>query len=311
MRIFCFLTVTAALAWAQNEKTTFTTDISGNRVASATNENTENSHTELSHSINGRTVPLEAAETHVISKSANHVVTETITKKYNATGELAATERVVTDTETLPNGAGSNKSLRVYNTDVNGNAKETERRDVQERVQGTGRTSETVVQRLDNSRSFATTEKRSATTDVAGPKTETTETVYRRSMNGELYPALQEVKVQTRVSKTKVDEQVADYEPSVTGKLQLARQTVSTSVTDAAGNETKEINLFAAAVDGRVQEQGAPQQIKEQQLVTRHTGADGKLTETLAVRRPTLSDPNRLGNPQVVSETVCTGNCKP
>ena len=55
---------------------------------------------------------------------------------------------------------------------------------------------------------------------------------------------------------------MADYEQSLTGNLQLARQTVSTTTKDKDGNETSEVNLYAAAADGRVQENGARQQIK-------------------------------------------------
>jgi hypothetical protein len=311
VRVVPIFIAIAAIASAQNEKTMYTTDLNGNRVAAATSESLDDTHRQLSESINGRTVPLESTETHTLSKSGNRTVTETITKRYGSTGELASTQRTVTDTESLPNGS-SNQSIRVYSSDVNGSMKETERQEVQKRVQGSSTTTETVLQRPDISGSFATSEKRSARADVSGNVTNTAETVYRRSQNGDLYPALQQVKIETRTGKDTVSEQVAYYEPGVTGKLQLARQTVSTSVTDAAGNETKEVNLYAASAYGRVQEEGAAsQQISEQQLITRHVRADGGTTETLSVRRPSLSDPHQLGSPQLISETVCTGNCKP
>ena len=35
------------------------------------------------------------------------------------------------------------------------------------------------------------------------------------------------------------------------------------------------------------------------------------MVETLSVRRPTVSDPNRLGALQQISETVCKGKCQP
>ncbi len=308
MRVLCITLCVAASAFAQNEKVLYTTDINGNRVASATSDSSDDTHRELSRSINGRSVPLETTETHTISKTGSHVVTETITKKYNPNGELAYTERRVTDTESLA-GGGSNKSVQVYSTDVNGSFRETERQQIQERVQGASKTLETTVQRPNLSGAFETAEQRSARTQTAGAKTETDETVYRRSQNGELYPALKQVKVQTQVNKSTVTEQVADYEPGVTGNLQLARQTVSTSVTDAAGNETKQVSLYAASVDGRVQEAGAPLQVKEQQTISRQAGPGGSVVETLSVQRPSLADPGKLGSPQVISETVCTGNC--
>ena len=187
MRVLCFLTVLASFACAQNEKTIYTTDLSGNRVASAMNENTENSHRELSQSVNGRTVPLEATDTRIISKSGNRTVTETITKKFNPNGGLGSTERLVTETESLPNG-GKNQTLHYYGSDVSGETTEFERRQVQERVQGSSRTTDTVIARPGLSGAFETTEKRTAKTDVAGARTETNETVYRVSQNGESVP---------------------------------------------------------------------------------------------------------------------------
>jgi hypothetical protein len=35
------------------------------------------------------------------------------------------------------------------------------------------------------------------------------------------------------------------------------------------------------------------------------------VVETVSVRRPSVSDPNRLGDLQKVSETLCQGKCQP
>ena len=51
--------------------------------------------------------------------------------------------------------------------------------------------------------------------------------------------------------------------------------------------------------------------VKEQQVVQRRTNPDGSVVETLSVRRPSVSDPNRLGDLQKLSETVCKGKCQP
>ncbi len=53
----------------------------------------------------------------------------------------------------------------------------------------------------------------------------------------------------------------------------------------------------------------SPEQMKEQQLIERTKRPDGSVVETLSVRRPSISDPNRLGNLQKLSETVCKGKC--
>lgn len=300
-----------ALAWAQTDKTTYMTDINGHRVAASTNDATPlpdgTVRREVSQSVNGRAVPLEKTEQHV-TKSGTHTTTETITHRYDPTGNLSLTERVVTEHDDLPGGS-STESSRTYRSDVSGGMREMERRDVDTRVQGSTTTQQTVVARPGMDGSFQTAEKRSTESQKSGDRTDTKETVYRRSQNGDLYPALQQVKTETKTGATTAA-QIADYEPSsLTGNLQLARQTVSTSTVDKAGNETREENLYAPAADGHIQENGAPQQIKEQQLITRRVASDGTVTETLGVRRPMPSDPTKLGGLQEISETVCKGKC--
>ena len=150
--------------------------------------------------------------------------------------------------------------------------------------------------------------KRTASSTGTDSRQQSSETVYRLSNNGGLYEALRQVSVSTKQG----DRSTADtayYEPGVTGALVLARQSVSTTVKGSDGRETTEVNLYARAADGRVQENDAPQQIKEQQIIERRKGPDGSVTETLSVRRPSVSDPKQLGGVQRISETLCKGKC--
>ena len=73
----------------------------------------------------------------------------------------------------------------------------------------------------------------------------------------------------------------------------------------ADGSEVTEVNLYGPSSDGHAQEPGAAPVIKEQQVVERRKAADGSVVETLSVRRPTYSDPTKLGALEKVSETVC------
>jgi hypothetical protein len=69
------------------------------------------------------------------------------------------------------------------------------------------------------------------------------------------------------------------------------------------------VNIYGRAIPGVVQDPGAPQQIQEQQIVSRQKNPDGSVTESLSVRRPSLGDPTQLGSVQKISETVCSGKC--
>jgi hypothetical protein len=95
------------------------------------------------------------------------------------------------------------------------------------------------------------------------------------------------------------------------GQLELASQSESTSSKQPDGTEVTQTNLFAKTVAGNVQDSRGAMRVKEQQVVQRRTNPDGSVVETLSVRRPSVSDPNRLGDLQKLSETVCKGKCQP
>jgi hypothetical protein len=132
--------------------------------------------------------------------------------------------------------------------------------------------------------------------------------VYRPSENGGLQEAVRRVIVATK-SKDQTVEQAAEYQPTLNGALQLRSQTVTTTIKQAGGNETTQVDLYGPDAPGQVRQEGARQQLQQQQIATRKKAADGSVVEILSVRRPSLSDPGRLGNPEKVSETVCSGKC--
>lgn len=289
--------------------TTYTTDLNGYRVAAASSTTADHTQTQLSKSINGRQVPLEQREEKVLRKDANGSLTETIVRKYNPNGQLASTERVLTEQQKAP-GGGSSVHATTYRSDVNGREQEVERRTVETRVQGNTTTTDTEVGRPTLNGGFQTAEKRSAVSTGTDAARTITESVYRANSNGGMVEALRNVTQETKANGQTVDN-TANYEPGITGQLQLHSQSVSTSVKQPDGSETVQVDLYAAAADGRVQDAGAKQQIKEQQVITRTKGADGSVTETLSVRRPSVADPTRLGGLQQISQTVCQGQCEP
>jgi hypothetical protein len=75
---------------------------------------------------------------------------------------------------------------------------------------------------------------------------------------------------------------------------------------NADGTEVREVDLFRN-VPGRVGTGAAPA-LTERQVVEQRK-QNGSVVETVSVQRPSVSDPNRLGAPQQISEKVCTGKC--
>jgi hypothetical protein len=91
--------------------------------------------------------------------------------------------------------------------------------------------------------------------------------------------------------------------------MALSRQEVATTTKGSDGAQVTELNTYAPSVYGVARdEQGGGPKLREQ-LVTVRREANGGVSETTSVRRPTVSDPNRLGEPTVIFNLVCTDTC--
>lgn len=293
----------AGVALAQSVTTVYTTDLNGHRVTDVTRQSADSTKTEKNASINGRQVPLERTEQRVVRDDASGKTTETIVRKYDPNGQLMSTQRTVTEEQKL--GAGSsNVRSTTYVTDINGREQLTERKNVENR----GTTAQTAVERPTLNGSLETVEKTRAVTQGTDAKKTTTENVYRRGQNGQFYEAARRVETDVKAGTMSTSDK-AEYELDTTGAMRLKSQSVAVTSEPAPGQQTTNVDLYAASADGRVQEPGARPQIKEHQVITRSKGKDGSVVETLSVRRPTIADPNKLGDLQKISESVCTGKC--
>jgi len=304
-----FLVFTAALAAAQSSTTTYTRDLNGSRAEGQSFSSKDGERTERFQSINGRQVPLEQTVDRVVSQDANGRVTERIVKKFNRDGQISSTERVMIEETKLPGGSSTVRET-TYRSDVNGTSREAERKTIETRVNGSITTASTVIDRPGLNGSMDTVEKRSATTEGPADNQHTTESVYRPALSGGFQEALRYVTTTSKANDAS-KETTASYEPGMNGQLELASQSESTSSKQPDGTEVTQTNLFAKTVAGNVQDSRGAMRVKEQQVVQRRTNPDGSVVETLSVRRPSVSDPNRLGDLQKLSETVCKGKCQP
>jgi hypothetical protein len=308
-----FLVFTASLAAAQSSSTTYTKDLNGNRAdgQSFTTSGTPGNgdRTELFQSINGRQVPLEQTVDRVVSQDASGKVTERMVKKFNQDGRLISTDRVMIEESKLSGGSSTVRET-TYRSDVNGSFREAERKTIETRVSGSTTTASTEIDRPTLNGSLEPVEKRSAVTEGPADNQHTTESVYRPALSGGFQEALRYVTTTSKANDA-TKETTANYEPGMDGRLQLASQSESTSSKRPDGTKVTETNLFAKTVAGNIQDSSGAMRVKEQQIVQRRTNPDGSVVETFSVRRPTVSDPNRLGDLQKLSETVCKGKCGP
>jgi hypothetical protein len=302
-----FLLLAATLAFGQSVVTTYSTDVNGNRVAGSSIVSNDGQHTQITRSINGRQVPAEQTTERVISEGPNGRVVEKITKRFDQNGTLASTDRTVTEEQKVPNGSVTRST--IYRSDADGRMHEAERKTVEVHTQGSTVNTQTEIARPDLSGSFQTAEKRLSTSETANNTTHTDDTVYRRTENGSFYPAVRDVSDTTK-NGSQVVEKSAHYEQRDNQQLQLVGQSVSTTVKQPDGSSVSEVSLYGAnAEDGRAHDNQSGLHLKEEQTVERTVGPGGSVTEIVTARRPTVSDPGRLGPARTISETVCTGKC--
>jgi len=297
----------AGSALAQSEAVLLTPDLNGRALESAAYVAKDGDRTELTQSINGRQVPLEKTDVHVLSETPSGKTTETLVRKYDATGQLISTERTVSVEKKTPTGSVTNAT--IYRSDLNGGQQEAERRTIESQTQGATTTTDVAISRPGLGGSFQVAEKRNIVTVAnkdAGSVQET-EVVQRPDQNGQLSEAAREVREETKAGD-KATSNTAHYELDYTGKMNLIRQQVETTSKSPDGSIVTQRDTFAPSIYGVARSDDGAPKLREQEVIVRREN-NGVITEKTTVSRPTLQDPNRLGPASPVSELVCTGKC--
>lgn len=318
MRRFFLVFVTAIwpLAAQQASITTTGVDINGNRVTEGPElierkTPTSSEVTERMQSINGRMVPVERVEERVVRDDASGKVVERIIRPYGPDGNPGPPTRETIEEQ---KGADGNSTIRTttYRGDINGNMQLVQRTLTQARKTDSTESSEMVIEAPTINGSLETVEKRSTVkTKEPGGAYQAEDTVYRKNASGNFYTAVRQTTDHT-VRGSEATDNTAEYEVGPTGELQLHGQTVSKTVTNADGSKDVVVNVFGQNVPGTVDGGGnQPLRLTEQQIIRQTPGPNNSSTQTVSVRRPSVSDPNTLGPERQLSQTVCKGDCKP
>jgi hypothetical protein len=298
---------------SQSTITQYVTDVNGHRVLDATftsaARNGQTLTSELTQSINGRQVPLQQTETRILSEGPAGRKTETIIRKYSPTGELASTEKVVTEEQKTGEGRSTIRAT-ISRSDIQGRLVEAERRTIDTETQGNRTVSNVIIARPSLNGSFVPAEKRNIVTVDEKDATREVESILRPTQAGQFAESAREVR-ETQKSGGKITENHASYELDYAGRLQVWKQESSTTSKSADGTQVTELNIYAVNSDGVPRDERGGMKIKEQQIIVRTPAGKEGFIETTSIRRPTLADQNRLGSPTKILETMCTGNCGP
>jgi hypothetical protein len=292
-------------------RTTTTVDINGNRVADGPQiEQTRSKGavdtTERMQSINGRMVPLERVEEHVVRDDSSGRVVERTIHRYDPTGNPTTPVKETIEEQKRPDGSSTIQTTR-YRGDVNGEMQLVQKTVTEVHKSGSTETSDTVLQRPLNG-SLETVEKKEIVRVNDGSHGYREDaTTYRRDGNGGFGVAVRQTKEHAEQGGQTTDN-TAEYEIGAEGQLQLHSQSVANTVTRPDGSKDTVVNLFGRNVPGTVDPDGKLK-LYEQQVIEQKPRPGNALVETLSVRRPTVSDPNSLGPSQQISETTCKGKC--
>jgi len=312
----CILTTFAialSLSAQSNESSAVSVDINGNHIGdgptiSQSKTASESQTLVTTQSINGRTVPMERVEEHVLRDDSSGKVTERIVRRYDPQGNPLPPVRQTIEEQKRP-GGGSTIQSTTYTTDINGNAQITEKSVTDIQKNGSNESSETVVERP-TVNGLEPVEKQSQVVSKQGKNYQADSTTYRRDGNGGFYPAVRQTTEHT-VQGAEVSENSAEYERDADGQLELHGQTVKKTVTRPDGLQDSVVNVYSRNVPGTVGGNESGLKLQEQQVIESTPGPNNTVIQTLSVRRPTVSDPGTLGPTRQLSETVCKGDCKP
>lgn len=317
MKFFLFSTLVAAVALGQdsNSYTKSEVDINGRRV-------TENSQivsrtgksasevTEKSLSINGREVPLEKVEEHVLRDDAGGKVVERLVKRYDPTGNPMQPTKQIIEEQKQPGGVSTIRQT-TYEGDLNGRLQLSERAVTQKQSSGSTETAETVVERPTLNGSFEPVTRRSVVRvkDTNGYQESTT--IYLRGENGDFRPT-SKVTIDHTENGPRSTENAAEYEVGPLGELKLHTQKVQTTVKRPDGSQDVQLNVFGQNLAGRAGSMDSNKlTLQEQDIIERKRVSGNAVVESFSLRRPTIADPNQLGPLQHVSDTTCRGKCEP
>ncbi|HTB20155.1 MAG TPA: hypothetical protein VK708_18660 [Bryobacteraceae bacterium] len=288
-------------------------DINGNRVtdgpAISQTKSGDGSQTLVTtQSINGRTVPMEQMEEHVLRSDSSGKVTERIIRRYDPQGNPLPPVRQTIEELKRPDGSSTIQST-TYSTDINGNSQISEKSVTDTQKNASGETSETVIQRP-TVNGLEAVEKQSQVVTKQGDNFQAESTTYRRDGNGGFSPAVRQTSEHI-VQGSQVSDSSAEYERDSYGEMALHGQTVTKTVTRPDGLKDSVVDIYSRNVPGSVPGSGSGLKLQEEQTIESTAGPGNSVVQTVSVRRPTVSDPGTLGPARQLSQTVCKGDCKP
>jgi len=257
---------------------------------------------ETAQSINGRMVPIQAAEDRVLRQDAQGKEVERIIRKYDANGNPGPPTKVVIEETKNPDGSTTIRST-TYEADINGNLKLFERATTQIRKGDTTETT-TTVERAALSGSLQPTERSTSIERKTASGSQIDSTTYRRDVSGNFTPLMQDVK---QISKNGSEEttDAAHYVLDSNGKLTLASRAIDRVRTNPDGSQVSDTDVYSKLSVGNAGDANAVEPRLQQQVRRERTpGPGGSVLETTSVRARLPNDPSSFGAYEKTSQVT-------
>lgn len=311
MKAYCVCFFLICTAWAQTESKQVESrrfDLNGNPIPggsfSETKSDASGRTTQIEYGVdaNGRRIPLQSVE-ETKTEQNGVTITQRTLKRFDQNGAVTSTERAVSERRSTGPKASETRST-LYRADVNGNESLAERSTSKSDDRG----SLTEVERpgLDGSLRLAERQVSRTESSQNGNTSKTDASTYRLDANGNFYEVVRSVQ-ETQKQGDRTVENRSLFVNRGDGTFGLQEQTVTQSTKRADGSVSKQVEVYGDQVPGTTNESGRPV-LKERQTIETVKAANGQQVERIISQKTSPNDGGRLGDPQVIQETVTTAS---
>jgi hypothetical protein len=276
-------------------------------TASESNSASGGSSTQTIVGTGGRSVPYISTQEKVISKTANSSVVERRVQRYNTQGQPTREAVVREEERKLPDGA-IEKITTVYEEDLNGNLRPSERTVSRESESGDKTRTVVTSERPSASGEFEVVEKKESVETRQGENAAIVETVVSRpSVNGRLTETKRERSVMEKSGNTATTETEVFERSTATGEVTLSQRTVGTLVENPDGSASETIKVYGSARSGGgASDANATSGLRLEESVRRNVTvrANGEKVETITTQDRGVADPSQLRQSVVVQKVT-------
>jgi hypothetical protein len=251
----------------------------------------------------GRKVPLpsfeEQRQSKVLAEGPDGKVIEETVYRRDAQGNALPPQKIRVVTRTGPGGEAVEERM-LYEADLNGRMALQEKTTITSSQNGNATNTNTVVEKPSVNGGLQLFEKVTAVKQIENGRETVNRAIYRADATGRLAENSRE-SIERVTENGQPKETVSTFESVSTGRPILSQQRTTVALKNPDGSTTSVVTIYGVDAPGRPA--GGPLKVREQQILTKRSGQDNTIVESLSIRRPDLAD-GKLGQEIKVGERV-------